>query len=691
MAADMNDTENLEGTRIGQVQIIEQIGRGGMASVYLAEQPSMGRTVAVKVLPSQFTHNPKFRQRFEREVRVIAALQHPHILPVYDYGEVNGRPYIVMAYMPGGTLGDRIKEGPMALDEITRLLDQMASGLDFAHREGIVHRDFKPVNVLLDKNANAYLADFGIAKLTEGTTNLTGSGVIGTPAYMSPEMYDGGEVTAAIDIYALGVTLYEMLTGQAPYHAETPLRVIVAHATAPIPDPREFRPDLPAQISQVTMKAMAKRPDHRFLTAQALSQGFQAALRGEFRDEVGPVQTDSFSTPGTIRTPPMSMPPVPAPPGEVPAESTPQADQHPARDANRSRISPVVIAAIVGVVLLSAVMCVVGLGLAFGPGLNLFGAAVTSTAPPTVMDREETPTDQDEVVVNPTRTPSSDVDAPQPTATIIPTEVPVGRVAYEQGFEGASEVILISADGGSFRQLTDNGIYDGEPAFSPDGSQIAFESAPSGSIDILIMTDAGRITRTVASSGEDERNPDWSPDGTTLVYERGGINDANIWTTSLTTGRTVQLSDSTWGDRAASFSPDGSQIVFMTSQRGSWEIALMDAGTGEVTTIFDCPDADCRYPAWSPDGSRIVYNTLNASGGIGTLYIVEVATGQSTAVGGVGSPAGRPVWAADGERIFYNFQEDTNFFNLYVVSLVNGFTRQLTDGTLSSGVPDWAP
>ncbi|MDQ7036579.1 MAG: serine/threonine-protein kinase [Anaerolineae bacterium] len=235
----------LVGQSLGQYEIIEEIAKGGMATVYKARQTSIGRDVAVKVLPPNFTHDETFLERFYREVEVIAQLQHPHILPVYDFGKYENMPYIVMAYIDGGTLTDRIAKGAIPPTEVARMVHQIAQALDFAHSKGIVHRDFKPSNVLLDERGNTYLADFGLAKITESSSNITGTMILGTPDYMAPEQATSGTISESVDVYALGVTIYQMLTGQAPYEAPTAAGVLVAHITQPIPDIRKTRPDLP--------------------------------------------------------------------------------------------------------------------------------------------------------------------------------------------------------------------------------------------------------------------------------------------------------------------------------------------------------------------------------------------------------------------------------------------------------------
>ncbi len=277
---------DLTGHTLGQYRIVRRIGKGGMAEVYLAEQPTMHRQVAIKVLPQHFLQDETFLERFMREVQVIARLEHPRILPVYDFGEEGGQPYIVMRYVPGGTLADRITEGPLPLEEIARLLRQMAEGLEYAHQRGVIHRDFKPSNVLLDEHGNAYLADFGIARVAETTAQLTGSGIVGTPAYIAPEMAESQPPTQQVDVYALGVTLFQMLTGELPYKAETPMGLLMAHVSKPIPDVRVLRPDLPSAVQYVIERAMAKNPAYRYRSAMEVADALEKALKAAPEQEV---------------------------------------------------------------------------------------------------------------------------------------------------------------------------------------------------------------------------------------------------------------------------------------------------------------------------------------------------------------------------------------------------------------------
>lgn len=259
---------------IGRYEVIRELGQGGMAIVYLAHDPNIKRQVAVKVLPRQFTFEPQFRARFQHEVEVIARLENAAIVPVYDSGEHEDQPYIVMRYMPGGTLADRLGEGPLPLKEIEPLFQRIGSALDYAHRSGVVHRDLKPGNILFDSQGEAFLSDFGIAKLAEASVAFTGTGsMVGTPAYMSPEQALGEKIVdGRSDIYSLGVVLFEGLSGQLPFKSDTPMGVAIAHIQEPVPSLLDRNPDLPSSYEAIIRKALEKKPADRYQTAGELAQ-----------------------------------------------------------------------------------------------------------------------------------------------------------------------------------------------------------------------------------------------------------------------------------------------------------------------------------------------------------------------------------------------------------------------------------
>jgi serine/threonine protein kinase len=230
--------EDLTGKQVGPYQIVAPLGEGGMAAVYKAYQPAMDRYVALKILPRHFASDPQFISRFQQEARLLAKLQHPHILPVFDFGELDGYTYIVMPFIASGTLTDLMHGQPLALEQVRKVISQVGDALDYAHMCGLIHRDVKPSNVLMDERGNCLLTDFGLAKIIESSIHITTSGMImGTPAYMSPEQGLGEKLDARTDIYSLGVILYEMATGRAPYSAETPIAVVFKHIHDPLPPP----------------------------------------------------------------------------------------------------------------------------------------------------------------------------------------------------------------------------------------------------------------------------------------------------------------------------------------------------------------------------------------------------------------------------------------------------------------------
>ncbi len=263
--------EDLTGRQLGPYQIVAPLGEGGMAAVFRAYQPGMERYVALKVLPRHFADDPEFSARFQREARILAQLQHAHILPVFDYGQVEGYSYIVMPFVPSGTLTDALQGQPLPLPRIRQVVSQVGDALSYAHGRGLVHRDVKPSNVLIDERGNCLLTDFGLARMVEASVNLTATGTImGTPAYMSPEQGAGGKIDSRSDIYSLGIILYEMATGRVPYKAETPVAVVFKHVSGPLPPPRSVNPDLPEAVERVILKALARNPDDRYQTAEDL-------------------------------------------------------------------------------------------------------------------------------------------------------------------------------------------------------------------------------------------------------------------------------------------------------------------------------------------------------------------------------------------------------------------------------------
>ena len=269
---------DLSGHRIGNYQLTGRIGQGGMAVVYQGRHVVSGETVAVKVLSSQAADEASFARRFRREARVLMELKHPHIVPVTDFGEVDDVAYLVMPYLRVGNLAQRMAQAPLNAVEGGRVFGEIASALEYAHQKGVVHRDVKPSNVLMTEEGRALLSDFGLAQIHDASVSLTGSMMLGTPAYVSPEMVRGEPVDARADQYALGIILFEMTTGELPFNAETPMAILVKQANEPLPRPREVRPNIPEAVERVILRATAKNPQDRFGSVAEMDHIFQAAL-----------------------------------------------------------------------------------------------------------------------------------------------------------------------------------------------------------------------------------------------------------------------------------------------------------------------------------------------------------------------------------------------------------------------------
>ena len=266
------------GSSLGRYVLIEQIGRGGMATVFRAHDPNLDRHVAIKVLPSFHNEDPTFLDRFRQEAQTVARLSHPNILLIYDFGDDKGFTYIVTELVPGGTLEDKLGPEPMSTEDTLMYMGPLADALDHAHSQAIVHRDLKPANILLNQEGKPILADFGLARMLESSMRFTqASQAIGTPEYMSPEQAMGGDVDHRSDLYAFGVILYQMLVGQTPFRADTPAATLMAHVHLPLPLPTSMNPDINPRVESTLLKAMAKTPDDRFGSAKQMIQALSAA------------------------------------------------------------------------------------------------------------------------------------------------------------------------------------------------------------------------------------------------------------------------------------------------------------------------------------------------------------------------------------------------------------------------------
>lgn len=599
------------GQQIGPYRLIGQIGQGGMATVFKAYQSSMDRYVALKVLPREFAHSAEFRARFAQEARVIANLEHAHILPVYDFGESEGVHYFVMRLLEAGTLKDRIKSGQLALNEIDELFTQLADALGYAHQRGIIHRDIKPSNVLVDQHDDAFLTDFGIAKIVEGSSQFTGTGTVtGTPDYMSPEQGRGEKLDQRSDIYSLGVVLYEMVTGRTPFEAETPLAVILKHMSAPLPLPSQVKPDVSPAVERVILKALSKERQDRYGTCAEFISGWKAAV-AETRQRA---QTAPMPSPVSAPTNTFAPPP---PASNTFTNSARPNSTYPMTPVAPSSASnnwmPFLVLGLIG-------LCLCGLLVAGASSVPFIAAALQPNTVPTQF--VATPLVTIPTVDIPTIPPVGTLEIP--TAQAIPTNPPFDTPAPEN--EIASLVWSVGSEG------TEPGQFDDARYLAVDGDgNIYVGEHKQGSRIQVFDSDGDFVT-------------EWQIDSD--AYLTGLAADADGKLYAVLTGD-IYVYDGTTGDEEDQFSANESVAALTFSPEGelyavtSASVVRFDEN-GEATPIV----ADFRNmidEALSPSGIAVDEdgNIYVVGSGVGAVLQFSADGSEVTHIGEAGSGEGQ--------------------------------------------------
>ena len=606
---------------IGRFEIVAEIGRGGMAMVYLARDPKVNRQVALKVLPRAQTTDSTSRERFQREAEVIAALEHPCIVPMYEFGEVDEQPFIVMRYMSGGSLVGKLRGGPLPLDQVEKVVDRVSMALDEAHSRQIVHRDLKPGNILFDQRGDAYLSDFGIVKMEEGSAPLTGSGILGTPAYMSPEQAQGGkDIDGRSDVYALGLILFEMLAGKPPFSADTPVQLVLRHILEPMPGIAETRPDLPAGVQTVLDFALAKDRTSRYQTAGLLSRDLRTVLAGGQIEDPPTLPLAAEAEPvddGAPRT--VTLAP-------IEGDGEPLTSVEPALVVDPAAPKPST----------GSTNWVMGLGAL--TVIGLVGLACLAIL----------------VVV-----------------LITSNAHRTGRIAFVSRRDGNAQIYVMDADGSHVTRLTNDTAGDDQPAWSPDGSKIAFVSRRDGNAEVYVMSADGSHQVRLTNSPSDDVQPAWSPDGTKIAFS-STRDDPNAPSCQISCNQGIYLmaADGTGVTRlqnhlASSFgpawSPDGKLIAFSVVDGSDHEIYSMAVDGSDVTRLTNS-FADAIYnlsPAWSPDGKMIAFasNRDNPAAGF-SLYLMSADGSSVTRLTHDTTPSISLSWSPDGKQIVFDSNRD---------------------------------
>lgn len=642
---------------IGRYLVEGMLGEGGMASVYRAYDPQFSRRVAIKMLAPQYASDPQLRRRFVREAQTVAALEHPAIVPVYDYGEQMGQPYLVMRLLSGGSLIDRLELGALSPAGAVRILERLAPALDFAHGQGVIHRDLKPGNILFDHNGLPYLSDFGIVKVMQGETlDLTGVGlVVGTPLYMSPEQASGSErIDGRSDVYSLGVILYEMLTGRLPFEADTPLATAMLHMLEPPPDILRARPDLPAGMREVTYRVLAKSPDVRYQTAGALVEDLQAALDGRML-ATPPMPLPAVSQARTEQAAHTLVPPVPvsaytaAQPVSVRPES--------AADSGRRWLLPAA-----AIVVLSCIL------------LSLGGWAVAGW-----LDRQVNSTPVVEIKPPPVvqTVPAGATEA----VTETPTPEPVG-VATVTPLPEATLPVVDNAE-----QLTSGPALEYQPMLSPDGSTLAYFSNETGTWKVYVRDMATGKTQGLIEGDMEGHHPHFAPNRDRIVFTSNPNGNYDIYTMNLDGSDWEQLTDQSGSDTYPSFNTEGNRIVFMSRRGQDWGVYTMNINGNNERAVVDTAAME-TFPVFHPDSRRIVFQS-NQDGNH-EIYIVALDGTDLVRLTRHNARDANPFVSPDGAWIVFETDRDGNY-EIYAMRTDGSELRNLTNHPANDQIPSISP
>jgi serine/threonine protein kinase len=653
--------EDLTGKQLGPYKIIERVGKGGMGAVYKARPPRLDRYVALKVLPLHLANDPVFVARFTKEAHAAAQLNHPHIVQIYDYGESDGYHFMAMQLIESRkTLYDLIQGRPLALADIRRVVSQIGDALNYAHACRMVHRDVKPANILFSQTGHYYLTDFGIVKNLDQTEQLTGTGTnIGTAKYMSPEQIGGDELDGRSDIYALGVVMYEMATGRAPFRGKTASVIKKDHLiTQPLP-PRELNPNLPLAVEQIILRALAKKPDDRYATAMELVDHLRAAIP----DESKPVQRIEFDPAKILDQYP-------------PTEPEPVPDPHPA-GSKRWRIY-----VLVGFLLLLCVGTLLG---SVSLSNLLPGNTPTPTKQPVVSQNTPVPTATPDTVepiasvspdseASPTASPVQSPDIPMPAS---PTTDPVS--------EATATPVLVD------ETATPLPSTPTPPPVAADLSgYLAIPLLYGNEPKVYVVDSNGNLQNAIGTA----RQPDYTLTGTKLVVDGHGGGHNKLRVSDPLGNGTYQIGDMGLTEHShPAWSPDGSQVIYddATIDPTGTRIFFGDLGTrqGPGTELNAAAGPIiAQYPLWTSRG--FVFRGCNTWGNIPSqcgLWLMPGNDGEPAQL--TSNPRHIPV-DARGDKIAYVSDEAGNW-NVYVLDLPTGQSQQLTTSQHADGLPAISP
>ncbi|MCH8987821.1 MAG: serine/threonine-protein kinase [Chloroflexi bacterium] len=626
---------------IGRYKNLVEIGSGGFGTVSHAYDPDLERDVAIKVIRQDLADDETYLDAFKREARLAGRLVgHPNITHVNDFQVNNNPPYIVMEYVPDSLDKHLRGRRPLPHQRAVEIAIQVCEALEYSHSKGVIHLDIKPSNILLTQDGIVKVTDFGIARATASSTQTKNSPGGGTPPYASWEQYERGQADKRSDIYALGITLYEMVTGKLPYQGD-------AYPDGPDQEREGRLPPFPSNLQipraleAVIRRATQRRLQDRFQDARAMASALERVVSGE----------------PAVASPPAGRFAESAPPPSPPRR--PATGVGSGSGGSRDVPSWILFGGGAALIAVLIVIIAVAIGASGGDGKETL-----------------------QVI-----TPGGDSEISGTISQLLP--VPPDRIVFASGRneETKREIYIMNADGSGQTRLTNNKHTDQWPVWSPDGRRIAFTSFRDGVSGIYIMNaDGSDQTRLTTSPGR-AWDPTWSPDGKRIAYYGFLGTNAEIFVaTTDGLSQKIRLTKNSARDSQPTWSPDGARIAFASYRDGGSRIFAMNADGSNVTRLsYDGSGGE--DPDWSPDGTRIAFS--HGGPGNSQIWVMYIdGSGQTRLSNDLNSDE-YPVWSSDGTRIVFTSYRDGNP-EIYVMNSDGSGQTRLTT-TFSERQPDWSP
>ncbi len=628
-------------------RIVDLLGQGGMGAVYRAWDVNLNIPIALKEMMPAPNADPhtlgQLRQQFEHEAQVVASLDHPNLVRVTDYFSWGGSECLAMNFVEGESLAERIqREGALPETQVLGWARQLLDALTYCHARNVIHRDIKPLNVIITPEDRPVLVDFGLVKLWDPQDPRTRTAIqaMGTPEYAPPEQYSATaeHTDSRSDLYSLGATIYHALTGQAPMSATD--RMAMPERFAPL---RTLAPHVSPQTETAVLKALELPISQRFSTAQEMANGLHGRTR---------IPLTRYATPSTSPNP-----------------------------ARKRANPPVWVWGLSGVALLVLLVgCVIGASVALPSILDNDKTSVSTRAA-----TQDTPTR--ELTLAPQIIVATPTPTAPPTATpLLPTPA-LASIVFDSYRDDNWEVYVMDEDGSNLINLTNHPANDGDSAWSSDGRRIAFDSDRDGNWEIYAINSDGSGVIRLTHDPADDESPAWSPDGSQLAFKSNRDGNWEIYVVNLSNLSVTNLTNQPADDRLPAWSPDGQRIAFVSDRTEEWDVWVMNVDGSNLINLTGHPDKDF-FPAWSPDGQRIAFHSYRD--GNAEIYVMNADGSNLTRLTNHPADDWAVSWSSDGLRLAFTSDRDGDN-EIYVMNKDGSNIMQMTHNSASDTWPVWSP